>query len=408
MSLYNTIWLWGLAGLIIPIGIHLLSRRQGKVIKFGSIRHLVETSTRQFKAIRLNEFALLFLRCLFILFLVLMLADLRLNFSEEKNRLLFVESGLLDDAKYRNLIDSLRSIGFEIRDFGKEPGANSHSVATGKEDYWNIVQELKTEDEVVFLSYSFVDGFKGKRVALPAGVRWLSAEPDSVGYDLDINEHSEDSVVVRRANSHRDKTSFSNVISAKHTIHGVIHSPDTISIALVFDSAYEYDKDILVAALQALNSKGSLQLHIDPIPSDNYIPGQHLWTIWIAETTPPETRKNFILLTENERPGRDLFIQTISKQGQSWLLTKRLNEDIALREHLAVQLAMILHPQEKYEDRASEFDRRVLGEKIRWSPFPPSGQQTPQSDNEASSKYICIAMLFTLCLERLLAFKRNQ
>ena len=47
MELINPIWLWGLTGLMIPVGIHLLSRREGKIIKIGSIRHLDETNSKQ-------------------------------------------------------------------------------------------------------------------------------------------------------------------------------------------------------------------------------------------------------------------------------------------------------------------------------------------------------------------------
>ena len=409
MQFANAIWLWGLAGLIIPIGIHLLSRKLGKVIKFGSIRHLEETSTRQFKAIRLNEFMLLALRCLFLVLVVLMLAELRINFNEKKNRLLFVESGLEDDPRYAGFIDSLRSIDFEVRELRPGIETNSHTVTNRKADYWNILRELKPEEEVVVLSYSYLDGFKGKRIGLPAGVRWISAEPDSIEYNLDIIALSDDSVIVRRGNSQPNKTSFSNVIRAKNAIDGVNHPPDTISIALVFDAASEYDKDILLAALKAINSGGSLQVHIDPISNDKYIPGKHTWTIWLAETAPPELRNNFILLDENKMLDKNLFIQTTSKNDQSWLLTKRLNEEVALREHLAVQLGMILQAQKKYEDRASTFDRRVLEEKIRWSSFHAKpGEQTPRSDNQAGSQYIFIAMLLILCAERLLAFKRNQ
>lgn len=409
MQFANAIWLWGLAGLIIPIGIHLLSRKQGKVIKFGSIRHLDETSTRQFKAIRLNEFVLLAFRCLFIILLVLMLAQLQIDFFKKKNKLLLVESGLEDDPKYLKLIDSMRSIGFQIRDLRKyNNNTNSPAVENSKSDYWNILQQLKGESEVVILSYSFVEGFKGKRIGLPEDIRWITAEPDSIEYDLDIVGLSNDSAIIRRGISHPDKTSFSNVIKTKQTIEGVIKPPNAISIAVVFDATYEYDKNILIAALQAINSSGSLKIVVDSMPISRYMPGTHTWTIWLSETTPPEVKNNFILLEENKMAQENLLLQTISKQDELWWITTRLNEEIALREHLAVQLAMILQPQQKYEDRASEFDRRVLDEKIRWSSFDTKNVDQTRTSENAASTYICIAMLLVLCVERWLAFKRNQ
>ena len=47
-----------------------------------------------------------------------------------------------------------------------------------------------------------------------------------------------------------------------------------------------------------------------------------------------------------------------------WRLTKRLNEEVALQDHLAVQLALILSPTEKVLDRIDELDRRTLPEEL--------------------------------------------
>ena len=77
MQLINPIWLWGLTGLLIPIGIHLLSRKQGKIIKFGSLRHLEESQTKQSINVRLNEVPLLILRCALIFLIVILLCGLK-------------------------------------------------------------------------------------------------------------------------------------------------------------------------------------------------------------------------------------------------------------------------------------------------------------------------------------------
>src|SRR6187549_1844600 len=104
MQFLNPTWLWGLTGLLIPLAIHLLSRKEGKVIRVGSIRHLEETSTRQFKSIKLNEFVLLILRSLLILFIVLFLAGLLWPDSDSGNKhWLLVEKGLEHDTELTTL-----------------------------------------------------------------------------------------------------------------------------------------------------------------------------------------------------------------------------------------------------------------------------------------------------------------
>src|SRR3990170_3028711 len=112
MQFTNPIWLWALTGLLIPIGIHLLSRTEGKIIKIGSIRHLEATSTKRFKSIRLNELILLTLRCLLIIAFALLLSGLHLPGVEKKSKWLYVEKGLLHDPEFSFVIDSLRENGF--------------------------------------------------------------------------------------------------------------------------------------------------------------------------------------------------------------------------------------------------------------------------------------------------------
>jgi len=93
MNFFNPIFLWALAGLSIPVGIHLLSRKEGKLIKLGSLRNLQETSTKQFRGIKLNEIVLLSLRCLLIIILCLLLSGLYWNSSSVK-KWVVVEKGL--------------------------------------------------------------------------------------------------------------------------------------------------------------------------------------------------------------------------------------------------------------------------------------------------------------------------
>ena len=69
MALANSFWLWGLSALSVPLIIHLLSRREGKVIRMGSLRYLQDSNTQQFKSLRLNEIILFILRCLLIIIL---------------------------------------------------------------------------------------------------------------------------------------------------------------------------------------------------------------------------------------------------------------------------------------------------------------------------------------------------
>jgi hypothetical protein len=289
--------------------------------------------------------------------------------------------------------------------------ATSHTVASEKTDYWKLIQELEPEGDVVVLSYNYADGFKGKRISLPDGVRWLSANPDSMEFALKAVKLSDDSIVIRRGNSRSDKTTFENLTTANQNLDSAILEPrDTVSIAVIFDSSYEHDKKILMAALQAVQKKSLGIMKSEAIPADGWSEdGQHDWTIWLSEKSRPEMTGNLILMDENNVHQENVFLQTSASSNHTWLLTKRLNEEIALQQNLTVQLAMILQHQEKYLDRMKQSDRRVLPEKLRWSSLPYEPEVLKAgSDNKAGAEYISIALLLILFAERLLAFKRDQ
>ena len=70
MSFLSPIFLIGLPLIAIPIGIHLLNRRQQKVLNWGAMRFLVSATTRRRRLWRMSDLLLLLLRVLAILFIV--------------------------------------------------------------------------------------------------------------------------------------------------------------------------------------------------------------------------------------------------------------------------------------------------------------------------------------------------
>src|SRR5882672_1850538 len=109
----NPLYLFALAGLTIPVAIHLLSRKEGKIIKLGSIRHVTETSTQQFKGIKLNEILLLLLRSSMIVVLSLLLSGLQCT-STTTSKWALVETGLEKIQPLAVMLDSLANAGYEL------------------------------------------------------------------------------------------------------------------------------------------------------------------------------------------------------------------------------------------------------------------------------------------------------
>ncbi|HZX73756.1 MAG TPA: BatA domain-containing protein, partial [Cyclobacteriaceae bacterium] len=113
MAFANPSWLWGLSALLIPITIHLLSRKEGKVIPVGSLRYLKDANTQQFKSLRLNEVILLLLRCLLFSLVILFISGLQM--AQNNNlKWVLVEERLKDDSRATSVSDSLINQGYEL------------------------------------------------------------------------------------------------------------------------------------------------------------------------------------------------------------------------------------------------------------------------------------------------------
>ena len=113
MTFANPSFLWALAGLAVPIAIHLLSRKEGRVIRVGSLRHVEESNTSQFKSIRLNEILLLLLRMLLVILLALFLSGAQCSGPGSKNvKWVVAEQGAN--------VDSLVTKGYELHEMAKE------------------------------------------------------------------------------------------------------------------------------------------------------------------------------------------------------------------------------------------------------------------------------------------------
>ena len=68
--LNGILWVVGLAALI-PLALHLLSRRHVKIVEFSSLKHLKEMEKRQLRRLKLRQWLLLIVRMLLILVTVL-------------------------------------------------------------------------------------------------------------------------------------------------------------------------------------------------------------------------------------------------------------------------------------------------------------------------------------------------
>jgi hypothetical protein len=410
MLFSNPIWLWALTGLSIPIGIHLLSRKEGKVIRIGSIRHLQETNTQQFKGIRLNEILLLILRCSLIILFVLLVSGL--SFHTETTgemKWVLIERGLENNPEIKRQLDNFTQQGYEARWLADGfPLIKDSSSVSPAVQYWKLINQLNSKDlgETIIISKNKIENFKGKRTSLPANIRWISVPSESMDYSLRAAEYN-DSIAIRTCHASVEKTHFTTQVVPTSTWNEAIKpSPiDTIQINISADNAYKYDKKILVAALQAIDQSFPVEIKLTYLPMEkvNSINTEN-WCIWLSSKPYNNSVSSNIIYLNPDLNNNILIRKSVNR----WVLTKRLNEEIALTQNLTLQLATIILPSEKLWDTSSQKDNRMLPDSVAWNKNITDEEKLATLPIQSASSYLIALLLLILLLERVIAYQRNQ
>ena len=193
---------------LIPIVIHLLSRRRGKTLKIGSVKLIAESQSSKFKNLKLSEVMLLLLRTTLLILLALLLAKpywidhKSINESEGKHWVLISPEILdkINDSSINTKIDSLISNGYEPHLFdSKFPKINwnvKDEIDQSLQNYWSLLREadsiLPPGSQLVVFAPNQLKYFRGERPQLNSEYTWYPIE-------------SEKSQWIEKAKIHKDK-----------------------------------------------------------------------------------------------------------------------------------------------------------------------------------------------------------
>jgi hypothetical protein len=418
MTFTNPIWLWALSGLAIPIGIHLLSRKEGKVILIGSLRYLRESPTARFRHIRLNEIVLLILRCLLLTLIVFLLAGLTLNRNEyESKKWLIVEKGIENSERYQTLIDSLKDDGFELRLLGEGfPLVGDSARTKPLASYWSAVENLRSLglDSTVVISYSLQKNFAGERVSLPSSISWFTEEPPAQIFTAQKILRGNDSVWIKTGFTSLAATKFETgkELSAPSAANQIT-PPDTIRVSIFADTKFRYDHKVLHAVLNAIQTITAHKIIVSPMEGDEVSDhADSRWVIWLSDKDFPYEHEKKIVLRACSinlpllARADEVMEACAPIPASGYILTKRLYEETVLKEDFTVQLASLLLKETQYPKIVH--DNRVLPEHQLWSKTNQSVVRFVKSANNTFNTVIIIALILTLLAERLLAYQRNQ
>ncbi|MEM9389198.1 MAG: BatA domain-containing protein, partial [Bacteroidota bacterium] len=276
MNVANPAYLWAFMGLIIPVAIHLWSRREGKIIKVGSIRYFPRSESKKSRSIRLNELVLLLLRSVLVSLLVFALAGLKMPADEVKKPAVLVDSEILRNGEYSELMDSLRQTGQEMRWFAPQFPVIDDSYDSGmitKADYWDLIAAIDQLglDSITVYSKSRVSDFRGDRSGLTTVVDWITL-PNKQGQEHIIDAFETSSGLVKcllvSATEERTGTAFQYVkdidkaVTRKSTAGEqvklvnqntwvTIRKPESTKVSIWYDTEFGFDAQYIDAAMKA-------------------------------------------------------------------------------------------------------------------------------------------------------------
>lgn len=378
------------------------------MIRLGSVRHVVDSTSARFSSIRLNEIWLLLVRCLLLLFIIFFLSGLYFSFeSRDDKKWLVVEKGLERDNDFMPLIDSLLNQGYELRHlYAGFPLVDdgSDSKINGSINYWLLAQALQDEavEQAVVISNNYIKNFNGQRINPPDNIRWITKS--LVQHEFELASIDNGEFTWRRTGSSNDlKTHFSTqILEGKAT-----RKADTLSIILVSDNEYEYNKKIMLAALQAIQQTAPFIFTIADVSMEEFDPSRKAdWVIWLSDRKPEVRDLPMIAYSNTEITNDRIVFEQVTPT--YWRLNARLNEGIALNSHLVIRLSEILLPVGKFSESVEANDRRVMPEKAAWSVTGQVSERKATSIPGNQNVYWMVLIFFTLIIERLLALKRNQ
>ncbi|AGH43061.1 BatA domain-containing protein [Paraglaciecola psychrophila] len=179
----------GLLSLLIPLGIHLLSKAQPRVIAFAHIAFIQVKTSPVLRQLRLTQLILLGLRMCILLIATLILAQLywqhESNSAKQQSHVLLTEDWLnhSTDAEKQILMDqahdaNLVLLGIKNRNINTTELAqwSTNTQQTPVLNIWskvaNYITQLSANEMVTVYTTNRLKQFIGAKIVLPERVKW--------------------------------------------------------------------------------------------------------------------------------------------------------------------------------------------------------------------------------------------
>lgn len=333
LQLLNPVWLWAIAGIIVPVAIHLWHVKTGKTLKIGSIALLGESAKQSSRSFKITDLLLLLLRCLMLIVLALLLTA---PFWQKQAKPIKAKGWVLLEkqpvkevyARFKPEVDSLLKAGFELHELDtsfkaiKSEEILKDTKRSQPRPYWALLklleQQLPPKTPVYLFTTNQQRYFKGKRPELNLDLHWKTYTPaDSVSSWIQnayLRPNDQISMII--GNSQPSGTSFSTVnLSANDRSNSVYNvsfdagkpfvslknnsqkpvAVDTSTLKItIYQNQFPADAAYLEAALQSVKKFSGRKIKIISTSNFNQVPVNQNWIFWLSNQNFPLNNKKLI------------------------------------------------------------------------------------------------------------------
>lgn len=431
MSFAHPSYLWALLGLLVPIAIHLWSKKEAKTIKIGSVQWLSESKSKQSSSIQLNEWWLLVLRMGIISLLVLLMAKPQWHSKVSTTSLTYIiEPELMQHTGFMSRFNE-KGYDHEIRLLrkGLPLKENEQDITTQHflPDYWALASEMDAlqTDSIVVFTKGFAKGLKGARPETKHKMHWvvidsaLTKEIPLLAYKKKNGLH----VFTAKSSPFDTKVSKKNinlgdeftlntngdslVIAGKNPVEKVpLYVQKPIKIALHYTDSLQKDKSYIEASLKALSIYLDREIQVESSLDTEVVSNKEAdAVIWLSAKPSPKAAKKLLAFKEDAL-SKSMIIAGVAEH--TFYLTKRINSENAVTERLTEQLLQILEINGEVEKLVAEVDHRSVIASELETTYTPSKKKQKQLASQHVNPYLGLILLILLLVERFVAYKRKQ
>jgi len=328
MLFLNSIWLFAIAALTIPVIIHLWNIKPGKTLKVGSISLINAAAKKSSRSLKISDKLLFFVRCLLLTLLAIVLAvpvwQRHANMTRAKGWLLIPNENITESyRKFKPLVDSLTRAGYEFHyfnkgfvktDLNKILADSPKTIQPKTVNYWDLVtqldQYLSSNIPVYLVTPNSVNHFTGSKPHVALNLNWKTYTPDdsTSTWITDSWFDKDNSVRVLQGTSKPSGTYFSNytinsgsearsafaisanngkaVVRLKSGDTSLINIDTTAVYFAIFTDKYAADAAYLKAALQTIANFNGRKTMVKQYRQADEIPTGQSWVFWLSDQQP--------------------------------------------------------------------------------------------------------------------------